>query len=174
MHFSITPRMRTVTSGLNIIRSTSEWFQSAGSGKTQARLGIFVVPGILAVPVQIIESPHFVGAVVAAISRSHAAVVNHYVQPFGVVHRRAHGANLFARSVFALLAGKGLKHHFGVWVFASPLKYRSIRIQCICRFLSTWSLPTIGMLFSAWQATTHAWHPMHLTSRSPCPIYGYR
>ena len=35
-----------------------------------------------------------------------------------------------------------------------------MRIQCIWRLFSTWSLPTIGMLFSAWQAMTQALHPM--------------
>ena len=35
-----------------------------------------------------------------------------------------------------------------------------MRIQCISRPLATCSLPTIGMLFSAWQATTHAVQPM--------------
>jgi hypothetical protein len=40
-------------------------------------------------------------------------------------------------------------------------KYASIRSQCIARWRSTWSLPTTGMLFSLWQATTHALQPMH-------------
>ena len=43
----------------------------------------------------------------------------------------------------------------------SPEKYRSRRIQCISRPFATWALPTTGMLFSLWQATTHALHPMH-------------
>ena len=36
-----------------------------------------------------------------------------------------------------------------------------MRIQCISRLTATCSLPTTGMLFSAWQATTHALQPMH-------------
>ena len=35
-----------------------------------------------------------------------------------------------------------------------------MRIQCISRPRITCSLPTIGMLFSAWQATMHALQPM--------------
>ena len=41
------------------------------------------------------------------------------------------------------------------------MKYRSMRIQFISRLRMTWFLPTIGMLFSAWQATTHALQPVH-------------
>ena len=44
--------------------------------------------------------------------------------------------------------------------FSSVTKYVSMRIQCMFRSASTWSLPTTGMLFSLWQATTHALHPM--------------
>ena len=36
-----------------------------------------------------------------------------------------------------------------------------MRIQCISRPRVTWSLPTDGMLFSLWQATTQALQPMH-------------
>ena len=43
----------------------------------------------------------------------------------------------------------------------SPEKYRSTRIQCISRPFATWILPTTGTLFSLWQATMHALHPMH-------------
>ena len=35
-----------------------------------------------------------------------------------------------------------------------------MRNQCMTRPASTWSLPTIGTLFSAWQATAQAWQPM--------------
>ena len=43
----------------------------------------------------------------------------------------------------------------------SPSWYRSMRIQCISRPRRTWSFPTVGMLFSAWQATTQALQPVH-------------
>ena len=42
----------------------------------------------------------------------------------------------------------------------SPEKYRSTLIQCISRPFATWTLPTIGMLFSLWQAVMHALQPM--------------
>ncbi len=51
---------------------------------------------------QEIEAPHFVGAIVRAVARSDAAVINHVVQAFGAVHRGADG-------VLALLAGNGLE-----------------------------------------------------------------
>ena len=35
-----------------------------------------------------------------------------------------------------------------------------MRIQCISRPMATCSLPTIGMLFSDWQATRQALQPM--------------
>ena len=35
-----------------------------------------------------------------------------------------------------------------------------MRIQCISRPSSTWRLPTTAMLFSDWQAMTHALHPV--------------
>ena len=45
-----------------------------------------------------------------------------------------------------------------------------MRSQCISRPRLTSSLPTTGMLFSAWQATTHALHPTQRRSgRSSCP-----
>jgi hypothetical protein len=31
----------------------------------------------------------------------------------------------------------------------------------MARLRRTWSLPTTGMLFSAWQLTTHALQPVH-------------
>ena len=39
-----------------------------------------------------------------------------------------------------------------------------MRIQCISRPCSTCSLPTTGTLFSAWQATTQALHPVQVFS----------
>ena len=35
-----------------------------------------------------------------------------------------------------------------------------MRSQCISRPRITWSFPTTGMLFSAWQATTQALQPV--------------
>ena len=56
-----------------------------------------------------IEPPHLVRAVVRAIPRADAAVVDHVVEPLGAVHRRADGTDQFARSVLALHAGDGLE-----------------------------------------------------------------
>ena len=51
-----------------------------------------------------IEPPHLVGAVVGAVARAHAAVVDHVVQAFGAVHGGLHRADQFARRVLALHA----------------------------------------------------------------------
>ena len=83
MHFSITPRERTVTSGF---------------------LSSFSVGGKRAVEFEEIKPPNFVGAVVRTIARADAAIVNLQIQSFVVVHGRADGTNEFARRVFAMHA----------------------------------------------------------------------
>src|SRR5262249_8505577 len=57
---------------------------------------------------------HLVRAVVRAIARADAAVVDLIVQPFGAVHRRDHRADQFARRFLALHAGAGLEAGFGM------------------------------------------------------------
>ena len=48
-----------------------------------------------------------------------------------------------------------------------------MRIHCISRPLPTFSLPTTGMLFSDWQATTQALQPVHLLRSIAMPhLYG--
>ena len=42
----------------------------------------------------------------------------------------------------------------------SPSQYRSMRIHCISRPRAMASSPTMGMLFSAWQAVTQAPQPV--------------
>ena len=44
-----------------------------------------------------------------------------------------------------------------------------MRSQCISRPLATWSLPTTGMLFSAWQATTQALQPVQVLRSMAMP-----
>ena len=44
-----------------------------------------------------------------------------------------------------------------------------MRSQCISRCRRTSSLPTTGMLFSAWQAITHAEQPVQALRSMPCP-----
>ena len=63
---------------------------------------------------QEIEAPHFVGTVVGAIARAHAAVVDHVIQAFAAVNRRAHRADHFAGSVLALLARHRLEVSLGI------------------------------------------------------------
>src|SRR3954464_8671971 len=53
-----------------------------------------------------------------------------------------------------------------------PAKYVSIRSQCISRIRATSCFPTVGMLFSAWHATTHALHPMHVCKSIDIPHCG--
>ena len=44
-----------------------------------------------------------------------------------------------------------------------------MRIQCISRALSTCRLPTVGMLFSDWQATTQALQPVQAVRSTAIP-----
>src|SRR5271170_8101228 len=63
---------------------------------------------------QEIEPSHLVRAIVGAVARTHAAVVHHFVQAFGAVHRRADGADDFAGRVFAVHAEHRLVIRFGI------------------------------------------------------------
>ena len=56
-----------------------------------------------------VEAPHFVGTVVGAIPRAHAAVVNHVVQAFGAVRGRAHRANYSQGAFSHCMHGTGWK-----------------------------------------------------------------
>src|SRR5207249_7721110 len=55
-----------------------------------------------------VEATHLVRAVVGAVPRAHAAVVDHVVQSLGAVHRGAGGADELARRVLAMHAGNRL------------------------------------------------------------------
>src|SRR5665213_187115 len=62
---------------------------------------------------QEVEPPHLVWAVVRAVSRANATVIDHRVQAFGRMHRGAHRADLFAACVLAVLAGHRLEVRLG-------------------------------------------------------------
>ena len=111
VHFSMTPRLRIVTSGLRCAKSS----------------------GVVEILVQQeVEAPDLVRAVVRAIPRADAAVVDHVVQAFVAVHRRRHRADHFARRVLALLTRQRLVIR-GLARVGSPSKYVSTRSQCISR-----------------------------------------
>ena len=80
----MTPRLRTVTSGLRI-------------GSRLVRRPVLVE--------QEVEPPHLVRAVVRAVARADAAVVDHVVQAFSAVGRGGNRADDLARRVLALHAG---------------------------------------------------------------------
>ena len=79
----MTPRLRTDTSGLRPI------FR-------RRRVPVLVE--------QEVEAPHLVRAVVRAVARAHAAVVDHVVQALVAVDRRRHRAHHLAGRVLAVLA----------------------------------------------------------------------
>ena len=58
--------------------------------------------------IQVIEATHLVRTVVAAISSSDTAVVNHVVEAFVAVNRRGNRTNRFAWSILTVMAGDGL------------------------------------------------------------------
>ena len=63
---------------------------------------------------QEVEAPHLVGAVVRAVARPHAAVVDHVVQAFVAVHRGRHRADHLAGRVLAVHAENRLVVRLGV------------------------------------------------------------
>ena len=83
VHFSMTPRARTVTSGF--IASASD-------------------VGLAGVVVEEVEAPDLVRAVVRAEPRADAAVVDHLVQPIVAVHGGVDRAHVLAGSLLAVLA----------------------------------------------------------------------
>ena len=89
VHFSITPRARTVTSGLRAIRRPLLF---GGEG-------------------EVVEAANLVGTVVGAEPRADATVVDHHVQPFLIVHGGANGADDFARRLLAMLAQHRLEQN---------------------------------------------------------------
>ena len=96
LHFSITPRLRTVTSGFSTSRP-SGLCHVVGE----------VVAGGEVVPV---EPADLVWAVVRAVARADAAVVDLLVDALGAGRRRQHGADRLARRVLAVLAHHRLVH----------------------------------------------------------------
>src|ERR1700682_1974537 len=73
-------------------------------------LGVAVVGGIA----EKIEPPHLVWAVVGAVARAHAAVVDHLVEALVAVDGGVDGADVLAGSALAVHAHKRLEDHAGV------------------------------------------------------------
>ena len=94
MHFSITPRIRTVTSGFFCIfsvsgmRFASRDIPSLAKGVGDAQ---FVQPAL--VEVEPVEAPDLVRAGVRAVARADAAVVDLEIEPFRAMHGGVDGAN---------------------------------------------------------------------------------
>ena len=88
----MTPRPRTVTSGLNTALTMS-----------LAEAAVFLAVGIS----EEVEAAHFVGTIRLAEARADAAVVDLHVKPFAVVDRSRHRADRLARRVLAVHAGHG-------------------------------------------------------------------
>src|SRR5678815_5366754 len=66
------------------------------------------------------------------------------------------------------MTGRNLRRTSG----NSPSQYRSTRIQCLARPRAACSAPTVEMLFSAWQAVTHAPHPVQRSRSTAIPQFG--
>src|SRR5579863_945708 len=135
----MTPRLLTVTSGLrwSLMLSVS---QSVSSRKLKRRTLYGQLFEQYRVPTQRLYVMSFRPSELCAVA------------PTGQTY--SHGA--FSHC----MQGKGSKYISGASI--PPWKYVSIRIQCMMRPRSTWSLPTIATLFSDVHATTHALHPTHL------------
>jgi len=99
----MTPRMRTVTFGLNCIFSVSGMSSYVCVREISAPLGPRKTEEV--------EPAHLVRAVVRAVARPDAAVVGHVVQALGAVRRRVDRAHVSRRGLFALHARDGLEGH---------------------------------------------------------------
>ncbi len=90
LHFSMTPRERTTTSGLSTIVPSGLFMWKSNRGLSRV--------------LEPVEPPHLVRAVVLAVARADAAVVDLLVDAVGAVHGRQNRADRFARRVVAVLA----------------------------------------------------------------------
>ena len=63
--------------------------------------------------VEEIETSHLIWTIVGAEARADAAVVDHYVEAFRVVHCRAHGTDVLAGSLFTVHAQHRLEEALG-------------------------------------------------------------
>ena len=109
--------------------------------------------------VEEIKPADLVGAVVGAVARADAAIVDHVVQSLAAVHGGSDRADDLARRILAVHARHRLVEDSAGTLGARPRSTWSIRIHCISRPRATWSFPTTGILFSAWHATTQALQP---------------
>ena len=94
MHFSITPRARTVTSGI-LLRAIG----------LEAEIGVFLTVGVS----EEVEATYLVGTIRLAETRADAAIINLQVQTFAVMNRRGYRADRLAGGVLAVHAGHRLK-----------------------------------------------------------------
>src|SRR5262249_48950170 len=86
---------------------------AAADGDLGVALQLQAFRGVVGV-LEEVEAPDLVGAVVRAVARAHAAVVDHVVEALGAVGGRRHGADQLAGGVLALHAGHRLEERLGV------------------------------------------------------------
>src|SRR5271163_1012715 len=100
---------------VDALHAVSALFHNAAAANSDLRIALELERRRFPIlEAQEVEAAHFVGAVVGAIPRADAAVVDHVVEAFGAVYGGTDGANLLAGRVFALLAGDGLEEGFGI------------------------------------------------------------
>ena len=165
----MTPRMRIVTSGF--LRHLHQLRHALRPERAQVQ-----AVELALVPVEEIEAADLVRAVVRAVAGADAPVVGHDVQALVVVHGGVDRADHLAGRQFALHAGDRLERDLGILgnlAVALAAEGRGVDLAVGIVAVepdpvhrrgrgATWSLPTIGMLFSAWQATTQALQPMQV------------
>ena len=117
--------------------------------------------------VEEVEAPDLVRAVVRAEPRADAAVVDHLVQPVVAVDRRVDRADVLAGRLLAVLAEHRLDEHPRVVGGSDEVAVDPQPVHL--RGLATPALPTTGMLFSAWHATTQAPHPVQAPRSTAMP-----
>src|ERR1019366_9200207 len=104
---------------VDALYAVGAFFHHAAAAHRNVRIALQLQAGRFEIAEQVeIETPHLVGAVVGAIPRAHAAVVDHVVEAFGAVRGGLHGAYQLARRVLAMHAGDGLVVDGGVALIA--------------------------------------------------------
>src|ERR1019366_2278389 len=94
---------------VDTLHAIGAFFHHAAAAHRHVRIALQLQAGRFEIAVQEeIETPHFVGTVVGAVTRAHAPVVDHVVEAFGAVRSGLHGAHQFAGRVLAMHAGHRL------------------------------------------------------------------
>src|ERR1700733_1594876 len=80
-----------------------------------------------------VEAPHFIGAVVRAVTRADAAVINHLVETLGAMHGCCHRAYQLAESIFTMHARNRLEIYFRIlnWTLEVAIHAQPVHVASL-------------------------------------------